>query len=311
MKWLFIKCKCEIKNFVINSLYRLKYRPIKVIRRNTYYCIFERNKKHAGVADRLKTVIIQYDLAKANGYKFKLYWKTPFDLAQYFKPKNEWQAELNDLEYSLFDTKIISEMLTWRKMKNLVPNKQYHCYRYAGGLLPQTMPYTGSKWHDLFWELFEPSEELKDAYHSLAIPEKSYISIHIRFVNALERFENTYFDNYLETQEERDALILRCKRSIQEIQKTYFNKEVFVFSDSKLFLDSLDNLSVKTLNHENICHVSENSNSESQLKTFLDLYFMSKSICVYRFQAPELLSMSGFSMVAANIGDIPFYNVKI
>lgn len=88
-------------------------------------------------------------------------------------------------------------------------------------------------------------------------------------------------------------------------------KEVYVFSDSKRFLDSIDDISVKILGSENIGHVSENSNKEVQLKAFVDLFVMSKSSAVYRMQAPELFSYSGYSLLAANIGDIPFYNKKV
>ena len=124
--------KCDIKNFIKNSIYRLRCTYHRAKHRNVYYCVFETHKKHAGLADRLKTVIIQYDLAKASGYEFKLFWKTPFCLSEYLKPKTNWECSLDDLEYSLLDTKIISEV-SWRQRKLLKPGKQYHCYRYAGG----------------------------------------------------------------------------------------------------------------------------------------------------------------------------------
>ena len=301
---------CDIKNFIKNSIYRLKYRPVRAVRRNVYYCVFEPYKKHAGIADRIKTIVIQYNIAKANGYLFKLYWETPFRLSEYFKPRYDWEMDLDELEYSLFDTKIVSEVV-WRKRTMLKPNKQYHCYRYSGGNLDVVMSDTNYRWFDLFNELFQPSEKLDYAYKQLKISPKTYVSIHIRFVNALEKFENTYFDNYLDNQEDRERLIQRCIRGILDVKAQHSPYDLFVFSDSKVFLDRLYDIPVKTLSHDNISHVSENGNSETYLKTFLDMYFMSKSISVYRFQAPELLSMSGFSMVAANMGDVPFYNKEI
>lgn len=301
----------DLKNFVKNTIIRLKYRPIKVKKKNIYYCIFQPGKKHTGIADRLKTVILQYDLAKASGYDFKLFWENPFKLSDYFVPKKEWTCSLNDLEYSLFDTKIISEVITWRKQSLLKPNKQYHCYRYAGGVQPSVLPHTGQRWGELFAELFEPSERLLNAYFALNVKEKSYVSVHFRFVNALEKFEHTYFDNHLETQEEKDALVARCKNAVMEVQKEYLNQDVYVFSDSKVFLDSLSDMSVKVLDSSNIGHVSENKSDDINLKSFLDMYFMSKSSAVYRMQAPEIYSYSGYAMLAANMGNIPFYNKKV
>lgn len=308
MKWLFVKA--DIKNFIKNSIYRLRYRLCRAKRRDTYYCVFETNKKHAGLADRLKTVILQYNVAKASGYKFKLIWETPFKLSAYFKPRFDWECSIDDLEYSLIDTKIISEV-GWHKYKLLKPGKQYHCYRYAGGYPPKTLPLTGYKWVDLFNELFEPSEKLLSAYRSLNLPEYSYVAVHIRFVNALEKFENTYFDNHIESEEKRKDLIHRCKNGIMDVVHENKGKIVYVFSDSKVFLDNIGDLPVEVLNHDDVCHVSENSNADTHLKTFLDMYVISKACAVYRFQAPEILSTSGFSMVASNIGDIPFFNKRI
>lgn len=301
----------DLKNFVKNTIIRLKYRPIRAKKRNIYYCIFEPGKKHTGIADRLKTVILQYDLAKGSGYDFKLFWENPFKLSDYFVPKKNWLCSLSDLEYSLIDTKIISEVVTWRQQKKLKPNKQYHCYRYAGGVQPNILPHTKQRWGELFAELFEPSERLLNAYFALNVKEKSYVSVHFRFVNALEKFEHTYFDNHLETQEEKDALVARCKNAVMEVQKEYLNQDVYVFSDSKVFLDSLSDMSVKVLDSSNIGHVSENKSDDINLKSFLDMYFMSKSSAVYRMQAPEIYSYSGYAMLAANMGNIPFYNKKV
>lgn len=308
MKWQFLKV--DIKNFIKNSLYRLRYKPVRAKHTNVYYCVFETKKKHAGLADRLKTVILQYNIAKASGYEFKLYWETPFKLSEYFKPKRNWECTTDELEYSLFDTKIISEA-GWREAGLLKPNMQYHCYRYTGWYPPIKLPITNYKWKELFDELFEPSEKLLSAYRNLNIQKHSYIAVHIRFVNALEKFENTYFDNHIDSEEERISLINRCKKGILEIANDNQGKDIYVFSDSKTFLDSINDLPIKVLDHKNICHVSENSNPDTHLKTFLDMYVISKAFSVYRLQAPEILSTSGFAMVASRIGDIPFYDKKI
>lgn len=312
MKWFVAKIRSLIKNNIKNTLYRLKYRPRRAKKRNVYYCVFEVNKKHTGIADRLKTVILQYDLAKAYGYDFKLFWETPFKLTRYLNPKSDWPASLDELEYSLFDTKIISETVTWRPMKPLLPNKQYHCYRYAGGALPKFLPHTGERWCDLFNELFEPSQLLNDALMRYDIKKKTFVSVHLRFGNALGTFECTPgFENQLESEEEKINLIERCKQGIVEIMSENEGKDVYVFSDSKRFLDSIIDMPVKVLGRENIGHVSESSNEEIQLKAFMDLFVMAKSSAVYRMQAPELFSYSGYSLIAANIGDIPFYNKKV
>ena len=89
-------------------------------------------------------------------------------------------------------------------------------------------------------------------------------------------------------------MINRCKKGILELVNENPGKDIYVFSDSKVFLDSIDGLPVKMLEHSDVCHVSENSNPDTHLKSFLDMYVISKASAIYRFQAPEILSTSGW-----------------
>lgn len=154
MKSVYIKY--DIKYFLHNIWYWHKLRLCKAKKTNVLYFVFEPHRSHSGLADRLKAVISLYNLAKANGYDFKLYFKTPFALSDYLMPKYNWEMSLSDLEYSLLDTKIINET-NWHKISTLKPNKQYHCYNYAGNDIPWQFEDTGYYWHELFQELFQPS----------------------------------------------------------------------------------------------------------------------------------------------------------
>lgn len=287
---------------------KCKWRRAK--HKNVFFFVFEPGKKHPGLADRIKAIISCYDWAKMNGYKFKLYFETPFKISHYLKPKFDWHCSLKDLEYSIIDTRIVEE--DYRECSiYLKPNKQYHCYSYNGHHMPRVFPDTGYKFSDLFHELFEPCDELKRMYSVLGIKEGAYVSCHFRFVNALENFENTFFDNHLDTQEERDALIKRCKNGLMQVISENKGKDVYVFSDSKVFLDSLKDLPVKVLPHDSIGHVSEGVKEDATYKSFLDLYVMSKGRGVYRFCAPELYSISHYALLAATIGDLPFKDINV
>lgn len=211
----------------------------------------------------------------------------------------------DDLEYSIHDTKIINEC-NWRKIKTFKPNKQYHCYCYAGNDISWKFEDTGYKWNDLFNELFVPSDRLQSAYQQLGIQGQKYVSVQLRFVNALEQFENSFFDNHIDTEEERQALIKKCKDGIKVIIKENPGMPVYVFSDSKVFLNSLSDMPVRVLEHDSIGHVSFVQNQDAQLKTFLDLYVMSKSQAIYRIKAKELYNLSCFALLASRMGDVKF-----
>jgi DNA primase len=109
-----------------------------------------------------------------------------------------------------------------------MPNKQYHCYRYAGNTIDRVMPDTGYEWKALYDELFTPSEKLTRAYRELNVAENTYVVIHARFCNALEQFENTFMDNHLDTEEQKQALIERCHKGIMQIKEEHPNKEIYV-----------------------------------------------------------------------------------
>lgn len=300
-----IYLKYDIRYFLHNCLYYRRFRFKKIKEKNILYFVFDPSIEHPGVADRLKAIMALYNTAKKNGYKFKFYYKDPFFLSDYFAPRIDWLMEWSDLEYSIFDTKIINEC-NWRAIKPFKKNKQYHCYCYAGNDIPWQFKDTGYKWSDLFNELFVPSERLENAYRELGIDGQKYVSVQLRFVNALEHFENSFFNNHLDTEEERQALIKKCKDGIMGIINENPRLPVYVFSDSKVFLDSLSDLPVKVLDHDSIGHVSFVQNKDAQLKTFLDLYVMSKSQAIYRIMAKELYNWSCFALLASRMGDVKF-----
>lgn len=67
----------------------------------------------------------------------------------------------------------------------------------------------------------------------------------IRFVNALENFEKDQFNSL--TEDKRENLIQRCLKGIRLIIDQNKNKQIVVFSDSKVFLERVKVLPVIVL----------------------------------------------------------------
>lgn len=307
----FVYLKYDIKYFLHNIRYWRKFRLKKASQKDVLYFVFEPDVPHPGLADRLKAVISLYNTAKANGLEFKFYFKTPFALSDYLSPRTNWELHLNDLEYSLLDTKLINET-SWHNIGTLTHGKQYHCYNYAGNDMPWLFKDTGYKWHELFQELFSPSPLLLEAYNALDITNEHYISVQFRFVNALEQFEGyTFFDNHLKTEEERQQLIQKCRNCIKDIIAENAEKTIYVFSDSKTFLDAIEDIPVKVLDHTNLGHTGVKQQQQTTLKTFLDLYAMSKSEKIYRVRAKELYNLSCFALLASRMNNVPFIDKDI
>lgn len=306
-----IRCiKNSIKFWLINCRYRLKYKPIRAEKRNIIYLVFVPDRKHAGLSDRLKVMVSVFHDAKLNGYRFKCYWGTPFPLSRYLRPKYDWVASLEELEYSLFDTKIVNES-DGKTPCHLSPGKQYHIYNYYAYVFDEYFADIQCYWMDLFDELFSPNEILEQELLRYNVAPSSYISVHLRFVNALEHFEDTFFENKIDDESQRQALIAKCKRGITEIVNQHPNTQVYVFSDSKVFLDSLNDIQVKILGSECLGHCGENTNDDVHMKTFVDLFFMSRSKEIYWITCPEIYQYSGFAKMAARIGGIPFTQKRL
>lgn len=312
------KCMGRLKDFKVNLPFLKKMKFSKAYDENTFYFVISPYTKHPGLSDRLKAIVTCYNLAKKYGYNFKIVFKQPFALEDFLVPnKVDWIADFNDLHYSIGHTKFFSERKildgdSWKHVR-LTPGKEYHCYNYVGNWEPRIYPDTGLAWSELYHELFKPCGELEELLDSFPYKEKAYIAVHLRFVNALDNFEEpSCYNNPLPDEQSKRNLIERCKEGIMEIKRRNGNCDVLVFSDSKRFLDELNDIPVHTLGgSEHIAHLSFTNDRLETMKTFVDLYMLSKARKVYRIDAPEIYAYSKFAHSGALIGNIDFETFKV
>lgn len=317
-KMLPIELTLWLKNLMRNMPYIKKLRIGWGTGRNVFFFVIAPGIKHPGLADRMKAIINCYNIAKMNGYQFKIVFKIPFRLEDYLMPNEvDWRADFSDLNYSVGGTRFFNELNflsedSWKGRTHLVNDKEYHCYSYIGNRQPEIFPESGYEWSKLFHELFRPTARLQTAIDACGYQERSYIAVHLRFVNALDNFEEvTCCDNALRTEKEKQNLINRCKQGLMRIKNENEGSRVLVFSDSKRFLDSLDDIPVEVLDHDNVGHISFGTGDDATLKTFVDLYMIARAKTVYRIDAPELYAWSGFAVTGAMIGGIEFLTEKV
>lgn len=311
LKLKLVYLKYDIKYFLKNLTYYRKLRLHKAKKTGVLYFVFEPNASHPGLADRMKAIIKLYNSAKKNGLNFKVYFKTPFDINDYWQLHKKNTLNLNELEYSAYDTLIINEC-NWHNIPVMSKKKQYHCYNYAGNDMPYKFSDTGYKWHELFKELFVPSEQLLDAYKQLGIKDNNYISVQLRFVNALEDFESvSCCNNALNGEDAKCRLIKKCKYGIQKIIDFNMGKTVYVFSDSERFLNSLHDMAVKIINYGKPGHTGNTDRENVLMRTFLDLQVMSNSKAIYRIRAKELYNGSCFALLASRMNNVRFIDVNL
>ena len=279
-----------------------KYRIKRAEQVNVFFLYFDPTKNQPGLADRIKTIVSCYYIAKENGYKFRIVFKSPFELKEFLLP-NEimWDADEEDLEYSLFDTRFFTYD---GKMIHFNQNKQYICFNFHDRPLDK-LNNNDSLWKTLFSQLFVFSPLLYEMAEQTGLAENSYIAIHLRFLNVFAPFEK---GNAPLSEKQQLSLIDRCKNTIWDILNiTDESLKVLVFSDSAYFLSKLHDMPVTVLNCDQISHISYTSNMDEIRKTFFDLLMISRAKTVYRVLAPELYN-SNYSVVAAKIGGKDIYD---
>lgn len=125
-----------LKNLRRNLPYALKMN-VGGHDKNVFYFVIAPHIKHPGLADRMKAIVDCYNIAKMNGYQFRIVFKIPFHLEDYLLPHEvEWVADYADLHYSLRGTKFFNELNfvkedSWKGRTTLKKNKEYHCYSYV------------------------------------------------------------------------------------------------------------------------------------------------------------------------------------
>lgn len=84
-----------------------------------------------------------------------------------------------------------------------------------------------------------------------------------------------------------------------------------MFSDSKVFMNSIQDLPVRTLDSSSIGHISFTNSDDSIVKAFLDMFMISKASKVYVVHAPELYNNSCYALVGARIGNVDFEVLEV
>lgn len=319
----------EIRNKIYNSIgkrfkdYVFKFRSVRyssrylsrmgcksVTRKNVFYFVFDKDyTRHPGLADRLKAVLGCYYIAKNNNYDFRIIDQTNSCLDKFMVRNSNFIATTDELEYSWKDTKLFhySTLLCGVDCK-LTPNRQYHCYCYLGDdLFYQNGREYISRFRDLFNDLFAPTAAMKELLGKTGLEKGKYISVHARFVNLLETFENSKYPTL--PSDKKEELIQRCLGALRRICEEN-TLPVVMFSDSKLFLDRAKSLPVIVLDSDGISHISFVNNDAALAKTYLDFLLIMQSSRLYRFMSSEL-HPTGFSIYASFAGGIECIDTNV
>lgn len=268
---------------------------------NTVYFVFDPTQKHPGMTDRIKVIVCCYWIAKQNEFDFKIIYDQPHLLSDYLSENLVlWKADRSELSYSLQNSRLLSYNGSLEVPRLSKKVKQYHILHYIGIniLLNNQIPDAERLWTECYNELFKPSPRLAEAFAATKLVPGSYASVHLRFVNALEHFEDGFYNSI--SPEEQKILIEKCLSALKDIQQKCEGLPLYVFSDSNRFLTIAREAGYLSLDGQ-IGHVSFVNNEDALLKTFLDLYAISQSAQVFRVLGSPLYN-STFPYYGALMG---------
>ena len=132
------------------------------------YCIYDGKYHGGGLADRLRGILSTYSVCKELGVDFRLVFRHPFELDKYLVPNRyNWTDTGNELRYDIPHDNILILPST---QDSLYQKKKQHGWlkKHIKNCSNQIHVYTNASfayengYHELFNELFKPSQRLQD-----------------------------------------------------------------------------------------------------------------------------------------------------
>lgn len=284
---------------------------------NKVYMMFDGRIDQAGLADNLRALSSVYYLCKKYGKNYKIVFHHPFHLEKFLKP-NKYNWEEREGVEALMQTKMKDVVALSYNSIFGDSNKDLQ-RKYLERIISESrMPirlYTNTfcydeYFYDNFNELFKPTTYLERLIEEqMSLIGGNFISASFRFANLMGDIDDNYGKEL--TEEGKMKLMLQCSKSIEQLHEVHQGMRILITSDSKKFLNMIQSsLNFVYVIPGDIGHVAHNGEDSVVLKTFLDLFVISKAEHVYMVRS-SIMYKSGFSLRAAKIGNRPFSEIKI
>lgn len=260
---------------------------------------------HGGLSDRLRGMVSLYAYCREQGIRFYIHHTSPFELVDYLEP-NEYDWLLNKKNLS-FD-RSISKPLVMRSVsedcdryfeKRLSANydsQQLHVY--------SNVTYRVSTFAKDFNTLFKPSRPLQNIIDQVLLQiGENYVSVTFRFQQLLGDFKEGKYKTLDDLSKQQ--LINKCLLAIEQVYKSNNVDTILVTSDSKTFLEkaqqTFEYVAIIPGEVKHIDYTDEKQNL-AYIKSFADLFVISKAKKVYSYSTGEMYSESTFAETGALIG---------
>lgn len=276
------------------------------------FLLIDDGNSQCGITDRLKTAVGLCYVARLHGLDFRFIHSAGFDLRDYLAPnKIDWSAELSDISP---DAEEIRYIFPYTDLPEFKKGVQYVCREYIGNNLieKRDVPEWQKVWRELFWDMFTPTERVRNALLSCSMPER-YSVVVARFINSLGHTEDADYNSpFTEEMQRRliDAVLLKVAECEKESEFP-----IVIYSDSAVFLEAAAAKGYMITDTNGIGNIMNGNVGEYvTLRTFVNMFQMAKAEKIY-----SILHVDGFPenslyntqypRYAAIIGDRPFVRI--
>lgn len=270
---------------------------------------------HGGLADRIYGIVSLFIFCKKEHADFRVNFTNPFNLIEYIVPNEyDWRIDEDSISYNktqarpVFLKPVRKELCheyMKSKMKKVMGKEQLHVYTNCYCF--------DSDFSSAFFELFRPSDHLlSEINENLSRIGGPFLSVTFRFQQLLGDFEEGGFA--VLPDDKKKILIKHCIDFVATVvNENPLIHKALVTSDSKTFLSEISGeLDYVYVIPGDVYHVGYTHKNEEQayIKSFLDLFLISKAEIVYNFSEGDMYANSGFARLASVIGNKQYINVR-
>jgi hypothetical protein len=275
--------------------------------------VFDGKTPHGGWVDRLKGIISFYKISELLDYDFKIDFRHPFDLINFFEPNEiNWVPSENDLAFNPRNSMVLylTDEFDAKPVKIIKKASKKKIFVYSNvDYLPSLLVGSSEEeirheWSRCYNELFRPSVTLQQQINNLNLPEKR-ISFHLRFTSALNDFKDT--NKGILSSLEQQKLIDDCLTQIQNTLKAEGDLPAFVFSDSSRFLNAVkEKLPVHIIEGTPLhLDVTDEKYAVAHEKTFIDFLCLASSEKIFLVKGGHMYN-SNYSRYASYVKGAAF-----
>ena len=272
--------------------------------------MFDGRQIHCGLTDRFKGICTTYEFSKDFNIPFYIHFISPFDLSDYLLPNGyDWKVDRGKVKYGKrisvpvflndWQSNTSFHKLYLKQVIKRNPNKQIHVYSDS--------TYYIKRYVNDFHFLFKPCGSLLSAIDQCLaeIGSGKYCAMAFRFLMLLGDFKEEHAKFPTLEDAGQQELMEKCEQQILKLRTELgINSKILLTADSKKFIDYMNRYDFIYVVPGEIAHVdnSHETNRQIYMKTFLDMFMLSKAEVIYQLHTGDMYRNSAFARQAALLG---------